>query len=68
MLKTLWNIKLINTGTGQEVYNENQSFNGFEPNKENITDFISFIRPKLRFDYVDFSFVGNLAEGRLIKD
>lgn len=67
-MKTLWNLKAINTGNGQEVYCENQSFYGFEPTNENVTDFITFIRPILKFDLVLFTFVGNLAkDGRLIK-
>jgi len=57
----LWNIRLINTGSGQEVYNENLSFRS-EPVVSDIEGFMRLIRPTLRYDYTDYSFVGNLAE------
>lgn len=67
-MKQLYNIKLINTGSGQEVYNENLPFND-EPIIDDIKAFIKLIQPTLKYDYVDYSFVGCLNEiGRLIKN
>ncbi len=68
-MKALWNIRLINTGNGQEVYNENLSFVNCEPTHESIADFMSLIRPSLKYDYADYTFIGELNEiGRLIKN
>ncbi len=68
-MKTLWNIRLFNTGTGQEIYNENQSYYGYEPNNENVKDFIFFIRPSLKYDSIISNFVGNLdLKGNLINN
>ena len=67
-MKTLWNIQLMNTGTGQEVYNENLPYLNSEPTNESIIDFMSLIRPTLRFDSIMFTLVGELDDfGRLKK-
>lgn len=68
MITPLYNVKLINTGTGQEVYNENLPFYKTEPNDENIIGFVKLIRPDTLFDLIQTTFVGNLdSGGRLIK-
>lgn len=57
----LYNIKLINTGTGVKLYDENLPFKK-EPSTKDITDFISFIRPWLKYDYIETTFVRKLKE------
>lgn len=45
---------------GQRVYDENLPFRD-EPEDEDIKDFINFIRPNLKFDYIIFSYVRDLG-------
>ena len=60
----LYNITLINTGTGQQVYCENLPWKK-EPTLDEIHRFITFIRPFLRFDHISFTFLRDLRENEL---
>ncbi len=55
----LYNIVLINTGSGTKVYNENLPFRQ-EPTKDDIIDFMAFIRPAMLFDYREYWFIRDL--------
>ncbi len=52
----LYHIELINTGTGQVVYNENLPYHN-EPTEEGIKNFIELIRPDLNYDKVTFEYL-----------
>jgi hypothetical protein len=62
MTPALVNIKLSNSG--QIVYDENLPFRA-EPDNESITDFINFIRPNLKFNYILYSFVRDLKQNEI---
>ncbi len=60
----LYNIIAINTGTGQQVYNENLPWTN-EPNDEEIKEFIRFIRPFLKFDQILSTYLRELNENEV---
>lgn len=60
----LYNIVLINTGTGQQVYNENLPWKK-EPTLEQVCEFMMFIRPYLKFDSASITFFRDCKENEL---
>lgn len=60
----LYNIIAINTGTGQQVYNENLPWIN-EPSQDEIKEFICFIRPFLKFDQVLSTYLRELNENEV---
>lgn len=60
----LYNITLINTGTGQQVYCENLPWKE-EPNIDQVYAFITFIRPSLKFDHMSLTYLRDLTENEL---
>lgn len=60
----LYNVTLVNTGTGQQVYNENLPWRN-KPTLDDICSFITFIRPSLKFDNIIFTFLRDLRENEI---
>lgn len=68
-MQYLYTIILKNTGNGETVYKENMPFSK-EPTVEEIQDLIKFLRPFLRYDWVDWEYYGTVDynTGKIVAD